>query len=96
MHNFGPNYFPASYFSKVILFGNVDQNCSSLTIVSHHALSFQKNCHKADQENKVFALIATYLKKEFFLKIDKYDWCLTISPDHARMLLKISRAVDLI
>ena len=38
----------ASYFPKREFFGNVDQHCFGITIVSHHARSFQKNCHRTD------------------------------------------------
>ena len=43
----GPSYFPKrNIFAN--FFGNVDQHCFGRTIVSHHAMPFQKNCHGAD------------------------------------------------
>ena len=32
-------------FPKKEFFRKVDQHCFGLTIVFHHAMSFQKNCH---------------------------------------------------
>ena len=31
----------------------VEKYCVDLSIVSHHAMSFRKDCHKLDHENKV-------------------------------------------
>ena len=49
-----------------------DQHCLGLTIVYHHAMSFQKNCHKADQKNKVahfFPKLSLVQKDIFFGKL---------------------------
>ena len=29
------------------------QHCLGLTVVYHHAMSFRKNCHRVDHDNKV-------------------------------------------
>ena len=41
------------YCPKKEVFTKVDKHCLDLTIVYHHAMSFQKHCYKADHENKV-------------------------------------------
>ena len=52
LHDFGPNWVWFTSLKK-IFFTKVDQHCLGLTIVYHHIMSFQKNCHRADHENKV-------------------------------------------
>ena len=42
-----------SYLLKRELFGKVDQSYFALTIVSHHALSFQKNLRSVDHGNMI-------------------------------------------
>ena len=48
----------------------VDQHCLGRTIVYHHAMSFQKHCHRADHENKVaqFLTKLSLIQKEIFLE----------------------------
>ena len=43
----------ASYFPKRNLFVKGNQHCFGLTIVYHDAMSFKKNYHRTDNENKV-------------------------------------------
>ena len=48
----------------------VEQNCFHQTIVYHHAMSFQKNVHRADHENKVaqFFPKLSLVQKNIFLE----------------------------
>ena len=54
---------------KKFFFGKVDQNCFSLSTVSHHAMSFQINRHRVDQENKVANFLSLVQKGKFFGKL---------------------------
>ena len=53
-------------------FGNVSQNYFGISIVSHQALPFQKNCHSVDHENKVARFLPElplFQKEIFFEKL---------------------------
>ena len=52
LHTFGPNWVRVTS-QKSYFLGKVDQHYFGLTIVSHHAMSFQKYHHRANHENKV-------------------------------------------
>ena len=71
LHNFGPTWVRIAS-QKGRFFGKVDQHCFGLTIISHHAMSFQKNPHRADHENKVVQFIPELpivQKENFFGKL---------------------------
>ena len=52
LHTFGPNWVRVTS-QKSYFLGKVDQHYFGLTIVSHHAMSFQKYHHRANHENNV-------------------------------------------